>query len=112
MSPDPSARAGGVERFCHLLSEALAPTRLEVRILGPPVVNRKWLERLGGRFLHHGKLAAEALEGIRPRLLVTNGFLGSHSSSFIPRIQVFHGSMAGLALRGDVGLPMRERVRR
>jgi glycosyltransferase involved in cell wall biosynthesis len=113
VSPDPSNRAGGVERVCILLGELLERQGWEVHIVGPTIAPARWQFRLG---LDYPALTWSATSATRARpsfdLVVSNGFLGAGCPSKVPRIHLYHGTMVGnTRAQGDT-LPTRERLRR
>lgn len=113
VSPDPSNRAGGVERVCTLLGELLGRRGWEVHIVGPTIAPTRWRFRLG---LDYPALTWSATSATRARpsfdLVVSNGFLGAGCPSKVPRIHLYHGTMVGnTRAQGDT-LPVRERLRR
>ncbi len=87
VSPDPADDSGGVERFCHLLREALSSRGADVEVVG-----------------------ATQLRRVRHDLAVTNGMLGGRTPA--PRIHVYHGCWVDhvrLGYRYDASFPWRMR---
>jgi glycosyltransferase involved in cell wall biosynthesis len=114
MSPVPGGDAGGVERFCRLVGEALEGEGWRVSVVGPTRQPSVWEFRLGGSplvwSLSTGR--AVALADPCPDLIVGNGFLGLGAPRGAPRIQVFHGTSVAETLAAAPGLPRREVARR
>ncbi len=113
VSPNPSNLAGGVERVCALLGEALEGQGWEAEIVGPTRVPARWQSRLG---LDYSLLSRSATAATRARrdldLIVTNGFLGLGCPPGVPRIHLYHGTMVGNAQAQRGSVPTRERLRR
>lgn|GEM_PF-2368807 len=113
VSPDPSNRAGGVERVCTLLGELLERRGWEVQIVGPAIAPALWQFRLG---LDYPALTWSATSPTRTRpsfdLIVSNGFLGAGCPLKVPRIHLYHGTMVGNTRAQGNTLPIRERLRR
>jgi glycosyltransferase involved in cell wall biosynthesis len=113
VSPDPSNQAGGVERVCALLGEALEGQGWEAEIVGPTHAPTRWQSRLG---LNYPLLSRSATAATRARrdldLIVTNGFLGLGCPPGVPRIHLYHGTMVGNAQAQRGSVPTRERLRR
>jgi len=114
MSPVPGGDAGGVERFCRLVGEALEGEGWRVSIVGPTRQPSLWEFRLGGSPLVWSTSAGRAVKQAdrNPDLIVGNGFLGLGAPGGVPRIQVFHGTSVAETLASAPGLPRREVVRR
>ena len=114
MSPVPGGDAGGVERFCRLIGEALEGEGWQVSIVGPTRQPTRWEFRLGGSPLVWSTSTGRAVAAAdrHPDLVVGNGFLGLGSPRGMPRIQVFHGTSVAETLASAPGLPRREVVRR
>ncbi|HUN77935.1 MAG TPA: glycosyltransferase family 4 protein [Solirubrobacteraceae bacterium] len=113
VSPDPGNNAGGVERVCLQLSQALERRGWEVEIVGPTRTPGRWRSRLG---LGYAALSRSATASTRAGgdldLIVTNGFLGVGCPRRTPRIHVYHGTMVGNVRAQRGSLPARERLRR
>jgi glycosyltransferase involved in cell wall biosynthesis len=113
VSPDPSNRAGGVERMAQLLESVLASEGWEVRVVGPTAHAPRWQARLGGRYLADSRSAARAAAQLECDLLVTNGYLGvGYARRRVPRVHVYHGTMVGNTRAAARSLPRREQARR
>lgn len=112
VSPDPSNRAGGVERMAQLLQSVLADEQWRVTVLGPEREASRREARLGARYLVESRSAARAAARERCDLLVTNGYLGVGYPRSIPRIHVYHGTMVGNTRAAARSLPRREQLRR
>jgi glycosyltransferase involved in cell wall biosynthesis len=113
VSPNPSSRAGGVERVCAQIGAVLELTGWDVSIVGPSRPVSRWEFRLGlGYPAQTWSATATARTKPAPELIVTNGFLGAGAPRRIPRIHLYHGTMVGnTKAQGDT-LPLRERLRR
>jgi glycosyltransferase involved in cell wall biosynthesis len=121
VSPNPPGFVGGVERSCVLLASVLEARGARVTIIWPHRQVRRWVYRagLGSLGLSRQVTADRTLVGAD--LVVTNGIFGWGFPDSIPRIHVFHGTLAGMT-RADkglsrserlaAGLPLRERMRR
>jgi glycosyltransferase involved in cell wall biosynthesis len=114
VSPDPSNRAGGVERVCTLLGDVLEREGWEVSIVGPTRPPTRWEFRLG---LSYPAMAWSATEATRRTqgpfdLIVTNGFLGIGCPRKTPRVHLYHGTMVGNTRAQSGDMPARERLRR
>lgn len=112
LSPDPSNRAGGVERMCTLLAAVLEGEGWSVAIVGPDRPARRWQFWLGGSYLSNSRRATLAGDRLQPDLVVSNGLLGMGFSRHRPRIHVYHGTMVGDTRAEGPDLPSRERLRR
>jgi glycosyltransferase involved in cell wall biosynthesis len=113
VSPDPSNRAGGVERVCAQLGGVLERQGWDVSIVGPTRTVKRWEFRLG---LSYPALTWSATATTRTRrpldLIVTNGYLGAGCPRGIPRVHIYHGTMVGNTRAQGDNLPVRERLRR
>jgi glycosyltransferase involved in cell wall biosynthesis len=113
VSPDPANRAGGVERVCAQLGDALQQQGWEVEIVGPTQTPGRWRSRLG---LAYATLSRSATASTRARrdldLVLSNGFLGAGCPRRTPRIHLYHGTMVGNARAQRGSVPVRERLRR
>jgi glycosyltransferase involved in cell wall biosynthesis len=102
-----------VERVCTLLAGVLERQGWDVSIVGPERSTTRWEFRLG---LRYPALSWSAREAVRAQgdvdLIVTNGFLGVGCPSQIPRIHLYHGTLAGSAKAQSDDMPARERLRR
>jgi glycosyltransferase involved in cell wall biosynthesis len=102
-----------VERVCVLLAGALERQGWDVSIVGPERTVTRWEFRLG---LRYSALSWSATETIRAKrdvdLIITNGFLGIGCPRQIPRIHLYHGTMAASAKAQSDDMPARERLRR
>jgi glycosyltransferase involved in cell wall biosynthesis len=113
VSPDPSNRAGGVERVCALLGEVLERQGWEVEIVGPAYAPTRWQSRLGRNYPMLSRSATAATRARRDLdLIVTNGFLGIGCPRGVPRIHLYHGTMVGNAHAQRGSVPAHERLRR
>lgn len=112
LSPDPSNRSGGMERFCQLLSGVLGDAGWDVELVGPGPPPARWVDRAGGGTFARSRAAiAQAVE-LLPDLVVGNNHLGWGAPRGVPHIQVYHGTIAGLTRAAGGGLPAQERLRR
>lgn len=112
ISPDPANRAGGMERTCTLLAEVLENQGWSATIVGPTRSPTTWEFRLG---LGHPVRSFSASRALKPHaadLVISNGYLGVASPRKIPRVHIFHGTMAGGTQAVAGGLPFREVIRR
>jgi hypothetical protein len=102
LSPNPSNRAGGVERVCALLGGMLEHQGWDVSIVGPTYPLTRWQFRVG---LNYPLLSRSAAAATRERsdldLIISNGFLGIGCPRRIPRIHLYHGTM--VASTGALG---------
>jgi glycosyltransferase involved in cell wall biosynthesis len=113
VSPDPSNRAGGVERVCTLLAGVLERQGWHVNIVGPASQPSRWQFRLGLGFPSLSWSSTELLRTQKqPDLIITNGFLGLGCPRRVPRVHLYHGTMIGGTKAQANSLPGRERVRR
>ncbi|MGK2939528.1 MAG: glycosyltransferase family 4 protein, partial [Solirubrobacteraceae bacterium] len=112
LSPDPSNRSGGMERFCQLLAGVLGDAGWDVDVVGPGAPPARWVDRAGaGTFARSRTAIAQAVE-LLPDLVVGNNHLGWGAPRGVPHIQVYHGTIAGLTRAAGGGLPVQERLRR
>lgn len=113
VSPAPYGRDGGVERHCALVGEALTADGWTVEEVGPGAVAAGvWSRRLGLTAPRVAYAAGRAARGRRADLVITNGTLGAGAPGDVPRIHVFHGTMAWHVRLGERNLPVREVWRR
>ncbi len=114
MSPVPDGNAGGVERFCWLLSGILREQGWRTSIVGPTRQPGRWTFRLGGSPLLWSLSTTRSVRAVDPRpdLLVGNGFLGLGAPRGVPRVQVFHGTSVAEILAARPSLPRRDFMRR
>jgi glycosyltransferase involved in cell wall biosynthesis len=113
VSPDPSNRAGGVERVCSLLAGVLEDKGWRASIVGAPRAPSRWQSRVGLGYPVASWRSTEALRrDERFDLIVSNGFLGIGCPRHVPRVHIYHGTMVG-GTRAQAGsLPLREHARR
>jgi glycosyltransferase involved in cell wall biosynthesis len=117
ISSGAEASTGGVERFTFLLQRTLRENGWSTGVISPADVNpetcpSRLAYQLGASPLLLAKaLARRVAEGPKPDLIISNGTLGAFANE-APRIHVYHGTMVAHTLRGDAGLPLRERFRR
>lgn len=114
VSPDPSNRAGGVERVCALLCDVFERQGWEVSIVGPTRQLTRLQFRLG---LNYPALSWSATGTTRDDandlgLIVTNGFLGIGCPRRIPRVHLYHGTMVASTRAQSRETPLHERLRR
>jgi glycosyltransferase involved in cell wall biosynthesis len=114
MSPVPEGNAGGVERFCWLLSGILQEQGWRTTIVGPTRQPGRWTFRFGGSPLLWSLSTAQAVRRANPHpdLIIGNGFLGLGAPRAVPRVQVFHGTSAAEILAARPSLPRRDFLRR
>jgi glycosyltransferase involved in cell wall biosynthesis len=94
VTPDPTSRSGGTERFCRQLATVLETCGFEVALVAPapaPTV----LARQGAGFLWQARSVRRWVD--EAELVVTSGFLGWPSRGRGRRIHVFVGNMVRLA---------------
>jgi glycosyltransferase involved in cell wall biosynthesis len=112
ISPNPANRAGGVERVCAILEEALAAHGWEVEIVGPARPPTTLEFRLGLGYPTMSWTATKAARQSRPDVIVSNGYLGMGTARGIPRVHIYHGTMPGGTRASSDALPLREVLRR
>jgi glycosyltransferase involved in cell wall biosynthesis len=109
ISPAPG-NTGGVERTSALLGRALEPKGWRVEIVAPAEDPPRWASRTGVAPLWATR---RLMTGLPPAdLVISSSAFGLWSPPGVPRIHVFHGTLAEHTLRGDLDLPLRERARR
>ena len=101
ITPDPSARAGGVERFCDLLSAVLESAGWSTTLIGPTDKVPSVLGRIGLGPSIQAVSATRRARAEHADLVISNGFLGGPAGS--RRIHVFHGTMVEHEARGGTG---------
>jgi len=113
---------GGVERSCALLASVLEDRGLQVSTVWPERGPGRWIYRPGLGSLWLSREVATDGRVSAADLVVTNGIFGWGFPVSVPRIHVFHGTLAEMA-RADAagltpaqqraaGLPRRELLRR
>ncbi len=131
ISPNPVNRAGGVERVCALLDDALTARGWETTIVGPPRLPSTWEFRLGLSYPMMSWTATRAARRARPDVIVSNGYLGlggfrgssgtaglgrgadlERAKGGIPRVHIYHGTMPAGTRVSAGALPLREVLRR
>jgi glycosyltransferase involved in cell wall biosynthesis len=112
VSPNPANRAGGVERVCAQLADALEVHGWEATIVGPARPPSRWEFRLGLSYPAMARSATAATRMDSFDLVVSNGFLGVGCPRRTARIQLYHGTMVGNTRAQSGSMPMRERLRR
>jgi glycosyltransferase involved in cell wall biosynthesis len=111
ISPDPRQKAGGVERFCSILRDALRLVGHDVRIAGPARRSGPWAARFGLSPLIESASVPNRLDGWIPDAVITNGLLGGLRRRGVPTVHVFHGTMVGNVLKVGAREPLRQRLR-
>jgi glycosyltransferase involved in cell wall biosynthesis len=101
ISPNPSSNAGGVERFCVLLSSVLESAGWSTSLIGPSRTIRPRLARVGFGPSYQAISASRRARAAHADLVISNGFLGGPAAS--RRIHVFHGTMAEHVRHGVTG---------
>ncbi|MGH2834303.1 MAG: glycosyltransferase family 4 protein [Solirubrobacteraceae bacterium] len=101
-----------MERTCVLLAEVLEQQGWETTIVGPRRPPTQWEFRLGLGHPTRSWSAARTARSLHPDLVISNGYLGVGSSAQIPRVHVYHGTMAEGTRALAASLPTREFVRR
>ena len=100
---------GGVERSCALLASVLQERGLRVRTIWPEREPGRWIYRpgLGSLWLSRKVASDPGLAGAD--LVLTNGIFGWGFPTSMPRIHVFHGTLAEMARADGAGLTRTER---
>jgi glycosyltransferase involved in cell wall biosynthesis len=98
ISPNPTSRVGGVERFCHTLADTVRSHGWRAALVGPTVRPRERLGRLGLHPLMLSRSAMRAATALRADVVVTNGFLGGPGDA--SRVHVYHGTLPTHAIHG------------
>lgn len=88
VSPNPASSAGGVERYCHEVSNALTSLGHDVSVVAWPISPASRFD-----------------------LLVTNGMLGGRAGG-VPRVHVAHGCWVPHVIHGSLEATRRWRVKR
>jgi glycosyltransferase involved in cell wall biosynthesis len=101
ISPNPSSNAGGVERFCALLSSVLESAGWSTTLIGPSTNIRPRLAKLGLGPSYQAIAATGRARAEQPDLVISNGFLGGPAGR--RRIHVFHGTMVEHVRHGVTG---------
>jgi len=107
LTANPVSTVGGVERFCHDLTEMCRDKGWRARVLTPhnlagraisltAIVEPLWAYRLG-------RAAARLLRNTD--LVISNGIWGSWVDKSIPRLNVYHGTWAGNYIKGQPRSP-------
>jgi glycosyltransferase involved in cell wall biosynthesis len=109
ISPAPG-NTGGVERTSDLLRAVLESKGWSVRIVAPDEAPPRWASRTGVAPLWATRRLMTRLPSAQ--LVISSSVFGLWAPAAVPRIHVFHGTMAEHTLRGDRDLPLRERARR
>jgi glycosyltransferase involved in cell wall biosynthesis len=113
VSPNPITAPGGVERMSALVARVLEARGWQVSVVCPPSFPPRSIYRVGLGSLWLSHAAARAAADVdRPKLIVTNGFLGAGFPSDIPRVHVYHGTMVGSSIATRAMMPRRELARR
>lgn len=113
VSPNPGTRDGGVEQHCGLVGDALTAAGWDVEEAGATGrAYGTWSRRCGLTAPRAAYAAGRTARGRHADLVITNGTLGAGAPRDVPRIHVFHGTMAFHVRLGEPSLPQRERVRR
>jgi glycosyltransferase involved in cell wall biosynthesis len=109
ISPSPG-NTGGVERTSDLLRRVLESKGWRVEIVAPEVAPPRWASRTGVAPLWATR---KLMSNLPPAdLVISSSAFGLWSPPGVPRIHVFHGTLAEHTVRGDIDLPLRERTRR
>lgn len=112
VSPNPPSFVGGVERSCGLLASVLEARGARVSVVSPQREPPLWVYRVGLRSLALSRQIAAYPRLAGASLIVSNGIFGWGFPRAIPRIHVFHGTLAEMTRAYAAGLPRRERLRR
>lgn len=94
VSPDPTSRTGGTERFCRHVAAVLEKRGFEVALV-PPAPAPGVLARQGAGSLWQARSVRRWVD--EAELVLTSGFLGWPSRGQGRRIHVFNGNMVRLA---------------
>lgn len=115
-------RSGGAERSCALLASVLEERGLSVTAISRDREPEGWTYRSGLGSLWLSRQVGSDRRLAETDLIVTNGIFGWGFPTSVPRIHVFHGTLAEMvraeatrltpAQRRDAGLPRREMLRR
>jgi len=101
---------GGLERSCALLSSVLAERGLHVDTVWPETEPGRWIYRPGlGSLWLSRQVASDRRVGAAD-LVVTNGIFGWGFPTSVPRVHVFHGTLAEMARADAAGLTPPERL--
>jgi glycosyltransferase involved in cell wall biosynthesis len=101
ISPNPSSTAGGVERFCTLLSAILESAGWTTSVIGPDIEVPVPLGRIGLAPSLQAVAATRRARAEHADLVISNGFLGGPAGR--QRIHVFHGTMVRHVIAGGTG---------
>ena len=101
-----------MERFCWLLSEALAQRGHSVEIVGGPPSPVRLRERAFGHWMRWSREAGRELAALDSDVLVSNGLLGTGIPNSRRRVHVYHGVFPARSIVADGNQPVRERARR
>ncbi len=98
--------------MCAVLAGVLEEDGWRVTIVGPRHPMKRWQFRLAAGYLGISRSATMAARELRPDLLISNGLLGMGSSSRVPRVHIFHGTMVDDTRAEGSELSRREHFRR
>jgi glycosyltransferase involved in cell wall biosynthesis len=114
LSPDPTNPAGGVERVCLSLRQALEQHGWSATVVGPDRWPTRWEYRFGVGYPLMSWHATRSSHKLKPDAIVSNGYLGIGLNRFasIPRVHLYHGTLAGGTRAISNFLPRREYWRR
>ncbi len=98
--------------MCAVLAGVLEQDGWRVTIVGPRHPMKRWQFRLAAGYLGISRSATIAARELNPDLLISNGLLGMGSSSRIPRVHIFHGTMVDDTRAEGSELSRREHLRR
>lgn len=107
LAPVGDARAGGVDRFCRLLADALS-SDFDVEVVAAPTVQSRWLARFGISDLARARKSRDALLKSRPDIVITNGSIGFVGKGSWRRIHVYHGTMPIHSFKDRRGRKLRD----
>jgi glycosyltransferase involved in cell wall biosynthesis len=112
VSPHSPEFVGGVERSCALLASVLERRGLDVDVVWPRREARRWVYRVGLGSLSHSRRLGRSRALLGADLIVTTGIHGYGFPRAVPRIHVYHGTLAEMTRAYGPWLPRRERARR
>jgi glycosyltransferase involved in cell wall biosynthesis len=110
-SPGPPTAVGGVERWTANVLDVMRAAGWDAEAVWPHGRPPDALGRAGLDGLWYARAVSRQFPADAD-LIVTSGFLGATAPRSIPRIAVFHGTITGQALQGDVDHSTQFRARR
>src|SRR4051812_38748704 len=110
-SPGPPSAVGGVERWSANVIDIMRRAGWDADAVWPQSAPPDNVMRFGLGGLWYARAVAEQLDG-HIDLIVSSGFLGATMPRSVRRIAVFHGTMTGQSIVGDLEFPRHYRARR